>query len=334
MVGPARPRSLSKAQFSSAFSKQKTTTYSDTTSRSSASHTLRTLAWNPLGTLIATGAGDRTLRIWNPEKTNVKNSTELRGHQGAVERVAWNPAREAELASCGVDGTVRLWDVRSKNSVGEIKVAGEAFTLAWKPDGSELIVGRKDDVLVPISRATLTALPSHRQNVQTNQTFFSWSGEQLFLTTGDGQVKILDYPSMVGCLFSDSIFYNTIHTLNAHTSSCYSIECSPTGAYLAIGGSDALITLWDSTDWICQRTLGAMTGPVRSVSFSHDGSYIVGGSDEGTGLDIAHVETGEYVHRVETNFSAPCVQWHPSRYVLAYSGDPTGLKIVGGIGGL
>ena len=73
----------------------------------------------------------------------MKNSTELRGHQGSIERVAWNPVKEAELASCGADGTVRFWDVRSKASIGEVKVGGECFTLAWTPNGNEVLVGRK-----------------------------------------------------------------------------------------------------------------------------------------------------------------------------------------------
>ena len=47
----------------------------------------------------------------------------------------------------------------------------------------------------------------------------------------------------------------------------------------------------------------------------------------------AHVETGEYVHTIQTTAPAPCVAWHPSRYWLAYSGDPMGLKIVGAAGG-
>lgn len=142
MPAPSRGRSLSRALFPSAFSKQKTQTYSDST-RAATSHNLRTIAWNPLGTLIATGASDRTLRIWNPEKTNVKNSTELRGHQGAIERVAWNPVKEAELASCSADGTVKFWDVRSKASIGEVKLGGEGFTLTWSPDGKEVLVGLK-----------------------------------------------------------------------------------------------------------------------------------------------------------------------------------------------
>jgi len=58
--------------------------------------------------------------------------------------VAWNPAREAELASVGSDGTVRFWDVRTKGQcVGEVKVGGEGFSMAWRKGGEELVVGRK-----------------------------------------------------------------------------------------------------------------------------------------------------------------------------------------------
>lgn len=113
---------------------------------------------------------------------------------------------------------------------------------------------------------------------------------------------------------------------------------SPTGSHLAVGASDALITLWDTTDLICVRSFAAMSGPVKSLSFSFDGSYIVGGSDEGNTLDIASVETGEYVYRLETGSSMSggnsCVAWAPRSYMLAYSGEsPQALRIVGGLGG-
>lgn len=252
----------------------------------------------------------------------MKNSTELRGHQGGVERVAFNPVSESELASCGSDGTVRFWDVRTKASIGEVKVGGDAYTLAWKPDGKDIVVGRKDDTLIPISRSTLTQISSHRQNVQTNQTIFGWAGKHLFVTNGDGCVKIFRYPS-----------FELIHTLTAHTSACYTISLSPSGSHLAIGGGDALVSIWDTEEWICVHTLEEMAGPVRSVDFSFDGSYVVGGSDEGSKLHIAHTETGEYVHQIDIMHPAPYVAWHPSRYVLAYSADSQGLKIVGGISG-
>ena len=104
---------------------------------------LRTLAWNPSGQLIATGSGDRTLRIWNPERPNVRYSTELKGHTAGIEKIAFNPVRDAELASCAGDGTVRFWDVRTKSCVSRVDVGGEAFTLSWSADGNVVVVGRK-----------------------------------------------------------------------------------------------------------------------------------------------------------------------------------------------
>ena len=104
---------------------------------------IRTIAWNPTGHLIATGSADRTLRIWNPEKPQVKNSTELRGHTGAIERTAWNPTKEAELASVSSDGTCKFWDVRSKTCTATVQLGGEGLTVAWAGDGSVVMVGRK-----------------------------------------------------------------------------------------------------------------------------------------------------------------------------------------------
>lgn len=104
---------------------------------------IRTIAWSPNGHLIATGAADRTLRIWNPEKPQVKNSTDLKGHGGGIERVAWNPTKEAELASVSSDGTCRFWDVRNKACTAVVQLGGEGLTIAWAADGSVVMVGRK-----------------------------------------------------------------------------------------------------------------------------------------------------------------------------------------------
>lgn len=37
---------------------------------------------------------------------------------------------------------------------------------------------------------------------------------------------------------------------------------------------------------MCRRTLSGMSGAVKGVGFSWDGSFVVGGSDEGNGLEI------------------------------------------------
>ncbi|POS86576.1 hypothetical protein EPUL_001470 [Erysiphe pulchra] len=328
--------SIGKGNFSAYLSNLKTQSYHEpSTSRIPVSNSIRSIAWNPLGTLIATGALDGTIRVWNPEKPKSIYSTELNTgsskghHRSAIEKVSFNPVKDAELCSVSSDGVIRFWDVRSKAIINEVKGLGETFTLTWAPNGESLIVGNKADNLFILSPTQSTPISSHQQNVQTNQITFCYSGKKIFMTTGEGRVKILSYPDF------KPIYYlryspSEPFTINGHTSSCLTVELQPNARFLATGGSDSIIALWDTTDWICQRTLTEMTGPVRSISFSFDGSYIVGGSDEGSGLEIIHTETGEQVHSIKTPGGHPCtmVSWHPSRYWLAYT-DLGGLKILG-----
>ncbi|KAF2667419.1 WD40 repeat-like protein [Microthyrium microscopicum] len=322
MVGaPDRRAPCPVDRFKKDFARLRTTNYSDIIpgARAPAS-TLRALAWAPLGNLVATGAANNKLRVWNPERAQVKYSTDLRGHDKSVERVVFNPLREAELASCSLDGTVRIWDVRSKANVAKFEMGKEFFSLCWTPNGEELVAGTKDDTLYRISRATNSVISTHVQPIQTNHVAFSWDGQQIFLTGGDGTVKILNYPSM-----------EQTYTFRAHTSSCFWLDMSPTGRILAVGGTDALVTLWNTKLWTCPRTLDRLTGPIRTVSFSWCGGYITAGGEEDRGLELYHVDSGEMLHRIECG-AAPLVQWSPKDYSLAYATHEMngGLKIING----
>ncbi|KAG8533243.1 uncharacterized protein KY384_002026 [Bacidia gigantensis] len=297
---------VAKDRFPTLFSTLKTQVYHDPASRGPGSHTIRTIAWNPTGQLIATGSADRTLRVWNPDKPQVKNSTELRGHTGGIERVAWNPVKEAELASVSSDGTCRFWDVRNKICTAIVQLGEAGLTVCYSADGESVMVGRRP--------------------IQTNQILFSYSAppSHLLLTRGDGSVSILSYPSL-----------NPLHSLSAHTSSCLSLALSPTGRYLAIGGSDALVSLYDTSDWVCKRTITSPVGAVKSVGFSFDGSYVIAGCDENANLEVTHVETGDVVGTIPlgTGVGGGQIAWHPGRYWIAFAGDGGGLRILGAAGG-
>lgn len=240
-----------------------------------------------MGTLIATGAIDKTLRVWNPEKPNVKFSTELKGHAAPIEKVAFNPVKDAELCSVSSDGAVKIWDVRTKACVNEVKVSGHATSLAWAPDGSSLLVGSKVGVfrvprrspqadpfvqngdLFHILPSQSSIVSTHHQPVGTNQMAFCWSGDKVFLPTSEGRIRILSYPDFEPVLHVNHAVPEgepTEFTLKGHTASCLTAELSPTGKYLATGGADSIIALFDTKDWICQRTVTRMVGPVKSIS--------------------------------------------------------------------
>ncbi|KAM7190360.1 THO complex subunit 3 [Naviculisporaceae sp. PSN 640] len=329
-----RPRtSVSVEKFPITFAPLKAQSYSDTSSMrgGGSHHSLRSIAWNPVGTLIATGAADKTLRVWNPEKPNVRFSTELKGHAVGIEKVAFNPVKDAELCSVSGDGVVKLWDVRTKSCVNEVKGLGHAHSLAWAPDGSSLLVGNKSGLLFEISPAQFSVVSTHKMPVETYQMAFCWSGQKVFLPTSEGKVRILSYPELEPVLrlgYEVSPGESTEFMLKGHTASCLTVELSPTGRYLATGGADSIISLFDTKDWICQRTVTRMVGPVKSISFTFDGSYVVGGCEEGSGLEVTHTETGKHVFTFKTAGPCEAVAWAPTRYCLAY-GDLGVLRIVG-----
>ena len=90
------------------------------------------------------------------------------------------------------------------------------------------------------------------------------------------------------------------------------------------------------------------SGGVRGLSWSWDGRYLVGASEEvssgggggiSSGFEVYHAESGDVVYTVATGTSGiPAVEWHPNRYWLAYTQieEKTGkcsLNIVGAAGG-
>jgi WD40 repeat protein len=131
--------------------KQKTTSFPDIPPRGEKpidNAKLRTLAWSPLGTQIVTAHMSKPIKIWDAEKSRAPIAEfVLRGEK--ADKVLFHPLGEPEIASIGADGMVRFFDVRSKTATGEVKVGAEAFTLAWSPDGNELVVGKKVDDEVP-----------------------------------------------------------------------------------------------------------------------------------------------------------------------------------------
>ncbi|KAK3073198.1 hypothetical protein LTR53_005437 [Teratosphaeriaceae sp. CCFEE 6253] len=365
---PTFRRPLKKSDLAGFLKPLKPTLYSDALGPprlSAPPPNIRSLSWSATGTLLAT-CNTANIRIWNADRPDVKKSTEVRSAHpkgGAdwtgggvmgdqVEKVAFCPALDAVLASCGGDGVVRLWDVRVPGAVagvsgkgtplGSSKVGGDAAFLTWHPNGREMLVGRKDDVVHSIDVRLLSSTDNHTPQYQLDATqtlprgkdilysmAFSNSGREVFATTAEGCVRILDYPTMAH-----------LHTLSGHPAPCYSVQHSPSGTTLVVGSGDSTISVWDTSLWLTTHTLTApsQTTSIRNLSFSFDGAYLVAGAGTGTsdykeggaGLNVYHVDTGEVVHTVETTHCPAQVAWHPGRYWIAYAGDGGGVKVVGG----
>lgn len=283
--------------------------------------------------LLATSAGDGLVKLWDVRL----------------------PGGATGVISGGIGGKGGVTSKSAEHKIGNHK----CLFLTWNPNGTELLAGREDDVVTALdirkadtalmdisTAATNSSRPdmapkyeftatdrtpskegwSAESKLQLNQMSFSNSGRELFVPTSQGTVRILSYPDL-----------SVLYTLYGHSSNIYCVQHSPLGNFVAAGGTDSLITLWDTTTWLCSHVLMSQTAAVRDLSFSFDGNYLVAGAgtdgakDGDKGLHVYHVDTGDVAHTIETQNAVRDVAWHPLRYAIAYSGDPGGLKVVGAL---
>ncbi|KAF7299263.1 WD repeat protein [Mycena indigotica] len=89
-------------------------------------------SFSPTGTLLATGAGDTTARLWNLD-TELPSHT-LTGHKGWVLCVEWE-AMERKLATGGHDGHVIIWDPKTGKQSGDALKGHSKWimSLCWEP---------------------------------------------------------------------------------------------------------------------------------------------------------------------------------------------------------
>ena len=87
-----------------------------------------------------------------------------------------------------------------------------------------------------------------------NEIAYSWDGRLFFQGIHSGDVEVLSLPDM-----------QRVHLLRGHTGPVLSLAFDRQERYMATGGTDALVSLWDARDFICLRTFARMDHPVRSV---------------------------------------------------------------------
>lgn len=60
------------------------------------------------------------------------------------------------------------------------------------------------------------------------------------------------------------------------------------GKFFAVGGADAIVSIWDAHEYIPIRTMSRLEWPVRTLSFSHNGRLLAAASEDHM-VDICNV---------------------------------------------
>lgn len=103
------------------------------------------LKWSPDGTMLASGANDNILCIWDNHVTagekEGKAKYTLGAHCAAVKALAWCPWQKGLLASGGgtADRCIKTWNATTGTLLNSVDTGSQVCALVWNPHERELL---------------------------------------------------------------------------------------------------------------------------------------------------------------------------------------------------
>jgi WD40 repeat protein/predicted Ser/Thr protein kinase len=273
---------------------------------------VRTYAFSPDSSRVATGSLDRTARVW--DAATGKLLATCRGHTSSVHRVAFSPDGQ-RLLTASEDGTVRQWDARTGQEV-ELpydRHGAILYSAVYSPDGQWVASAGEDRTIrVWRARGRQDVAVLHGHTAYVDDLAFAPGGRRLAsrsirwgVAASDDWVRVWDVDPQA-----------TLPVLRGHTGAIYPVAYSPDGRWLASGSWDKTVRLWDAATGEPCATLPHPSF-VQGLAFGPDGTWLVTACHEDDRLRVWDVATARV--RREIPFR--------SRYNLSVTVSPDGTRV-------
>jgi WD40 repeat protein len=243
-------------------------------------NSLESIAISPDGKLLASGSGDKKIRIWNLSSGQVDQP--LGDHESTVIDLAFSSDNQL-LASTGLQEPVRFWDMTTRKEFipGDKDSKAASKASSTKPTSTEQ-KSEGDDIAEKMISA-LGKLSDAIGKTNFGTPVFSPDGKK-FATLESGN----------GLALRDVKTWQPIHKLAGHQSTIYTVAFSTDGKLLASGSDDGLTKIWSTETGKEVLTLSKHSMSVRTLAFSPDNTLLASGSNDKT-IKLWEVNSGRLV---------------------------------------
>jgi len=227
---------------------------------------VRSVAVEPGNQWFASGAGDRTIKIWDLASGTLKLT--LTGHVSTVRGLAVSP-RHPYLFSCGEDKMVKCWDLETNKVVRHYHghLSG-VYTLAVHPTLDFLVTGGRDGVARVWdmrSRSNIHVLSGHTATVTDVKC--QDSDPQVITGSLDSHIRLWDLAAG-----------KTMAVLTHHKKGVRSLATHPTEFTFASGSTNS-IKQWKCPEGAFMQNFEGHNAIVNTLSINEDNVLFSGGDN-------------------------------------------------------
>ena len=243
---------------------------------------INSIVFNPSGDrLYIAGKGktmkkENAIEVWHIDERQKVNS--FAGHEKEIRTLAISATGQL-LASGGLDGKVKLWDLSTGAEVNTIYGEDAVLSVEFSPDGQYLASGGSDKKVVIRKTSSFEIIHTVPHSDYVRSIKFSPDGKQM---ASCGNDELL-YLTEVNESFETK-------TLSDSKGWLYNLAYSGDGQYLAVGSSKKEVTIWKVKEKVVHTKIDkAAGGTIVGLEFNAQGDQLATISNFESKVDVWNV---------------------------------------------